>query len=881
VKAGEKKLNDLLHAGNQFVIPVFQRDYVWKEVDWERLWDDIGTLREADGPPEHFMGSIVSVQMESEPGQIPRYLIIDGQQRLITFAMLLSALRDEATRRGVDTLPEKIQRNYLTHEFEKDLNRYKILPRLRDRTSFFQLVDGHEQPSAKSRVFEAYSYFMSRLAEADSDAEAVFNEIFTAVTAKLSLVTITLDRDQNAFAIFATLNATGQKLEEADLIRNFVFMDVPLSEQDQFDNEHWLPFETSFDAVEGYSAVSLTAFYRDFLEREGKYVRRDDVYVSFQHDQGVKGATRTELLELLRKYADLYLWIERPALGPTERVRRELARVKRLDQSTAYPLVLNLLYRYRHEGLSEKELIDSLRAISSFVLRRAMTNWSTRAYGRQFTGAIAALEDGAVLSSLTLYLARKGWPDDPSFLDALVKFPVYRRWPSLTRLMLVEVENPDSHKEKVEVDKLLDKGDLSIEHVMPQSIGDDKSGRWWQAELGDDWKQIHAELLHSIGNLTLTGYNTPLSNRDFLWKQGEFAKSNLRLNDWFGDVKHWTQAEISNRGRTLAKKVVALWPEASSFEPKASEVKLDPGEGPVRSNASMAPIRREFWESLAPVCEAAGVPIRLTATADSWLTVQLGLARGTAYVISRTSRGTLAAQYESNWHETETVFNWLRSRRDDIKSALGQTPTWLNSPGKNLQSLEVSRYADLGDRDTWPETREWVVEQLEALATALRPLVGAFMPSDVPPEPTLEVFLDRLEQQNPHVVQVVRRLTDWASREMSDFYLTLNRGRVSLIPVLPLSDGRRHHLVRLMTDGTIEFRFRQALKKPPFDTPGCAETLLQRANTIPLVNLPREVLESSVTLPLAMMQDSESFDGLLSVLNWFVDKAHGDGHGAT
>ena len=131
-------------------------------------------------------------------------------------------------------------------------------------------------------------------------------------------MTITLDREQNAFAIFATLNATGQKLEEADLIRNLVFMDVPLSEQDRLDNEHWLPFETSFDAGVGHSAVSLTSFYRDFLMRRGDYVRRDGVYASFQRDEGVKGATRTELLGLLQRYAELYLWIERPALAPTQ-----------------------------------------------------------------------------------------------------------------------------------------------------------------------------------------------------------------------------------------------------------------------------------------------------------------------------------------------------------------------------------------------------------------------------------------------------------------------------------------------------------------------------------------------------------------------------------
>jgi hypothetical protein len=878
MKAGEKKLNDLLHAGNQFVIPVFQRDYVWRERDWERLWEDIESLRESDGPAEHFMGSIVSVQMDSQPGEIPRYLIIDGQQRLITFAMLLSALRDEAARCGVDTLPEKIQRNFLTHDLEKDLSRYKILPRLRDRISFFQLVDGQERPGKRSRVVEAYDYFSARLADVDGDKEATLKEIFTAVTAKLSLVTITLDREQNAFAIFATLNATGQKLEEADLIRNFVFMDVPLSKQDRFDHDDWLPFETRFDAGGGYPAVSLTSFYRDFLMRRGEYVRRDGVYVSFQRDEGVKGASRTELLGLLQRYAELYLWIERPPLAPTHELRRELIRFTRLEQSTANPLVLDLLFRHKYEALTEEELLRCLQAITSFILRRAMTNWSTRAYGRLFTGAIGALEDETVLSSLSLYLARKGWPNDVSFIDELITFPVYRKWPSLTRLMLVAVEDPDAHRERVDVDGLLDKGDLSIEHVMPQTIGNDKAGRWWQAELGDSLEDVQREWLHTIGNLTLTGYNPKLSNRELAWKKAEFAKSNLRLNRWFVSTDHWTGTEIAERAKSIANDVVALWPEAAKFEPKAGDVKLDPGEGPVRPSATMAPFRREFWEYMAPACEAAGAPLRLTPSSDTWLLTDAGFAKGTVYAIARTSKGTLAVQFNSNWYPTESLFNWLRAHQDGIRSAFEQAPMWVNTPGSYQQYFEVTRFADLADKSSWPEHRDWIIGELMALQKVLWPLVGRLPRREAAPEPTMEAFLADIADLNPPVAGAATRLADWAAREMPEPYLSVNRGRLSWIPQIS-TRGKSYQIVRLMSDGTIEFRFRMALKKEPLSAPGLGKVLLERVNSIPGVRLPEEALTSTVSLPLAMMNEPAAFDALRAVLNWYVDKVHGDGSG--
>ena len=246
MQVGERKLKDLLHSGDQFIIPVFQREYVWRERDWERLWDDLCALEESDGPPEHFMGSIVSVPShENQPGQPSRYLVIDGQQRLITFTALLCALRDHAKSYGLDKLAAQVQKSYLIHEFGEGLARYKVLPRIRDRQQFFDLVD-EKALVAKSRIREAYSYFFQKMGALDGDAEASLRSMVNAVTARLSLVTITLQPDQNPFAIFATLNATGQKLEEADLIRNYVFMGVPLPEQDDFDAQQWIPFEARF-----------------------------------------------------------------------------------------------------------------------------------------------------------------------------------------------------------------------------------------------------------------------------------------------------------------------------------------------------------------------------------------------------------------------------------------------------------------------------------------------------------------------------------------------------------------------------------------------------------------------------------------------------------
>jgi hypothetical protein len=466
------------------------------------------------------------------------------------------------------------------------------------------------------------------------------------------------------------------------------------------------------------------------------------------------------------------------------------------------------------------------------------------------------------------------------FVDELITFPVYRKWPSLTRLMLVAVEDPDAHKEKVDVDGLLDKGDLSIEHVMPQTIGNDKAGRWWQAELGDTWEDLQRKWLHTIGNLTLTGYNTPLSNKEFPRKQAEFKKSNLRLNKWFAKVDCWTDTEIAARAASIADAVVSLWPEAAEFEPKARDVRLDPGEGPVRSSVTMAPFRREFWEYIAPACEEAGAPFHLAETTDSWLPMDAGFARGLVRTLARTSKGTLAVQYHSEWYQTESLFNWLRAHQDVIRSAFEEPPTWVNTPGSYQQYFEVTRFADLADKESWPRHRDWIIGQIMALHQVMWPLVGRLPRRDTAPEPTMEAFLADMADLNPSVAGAGKRLVEWAAREMPEPYMSVNRGRLSWIPQIH-ARGNWYQLIRLMSDGTIEFRFRMALKIKPLSKPGLGKVLLERVNAIPLVRIPEDVLTGTVSLPLAMMSEPAAFDALLAVLNWYVDKVHGDGSGAS
>jgi len=237
-----------------------------------------------------------------------------------------------------------------------------------------------------------------------------------------------------------------------------------------------------------------------------------------------------------------------------------------------------------------------------------------------------------------------------------------------------------------------------------------------------------------------------------------------------------------------------------------------------------------------------------------------------------------AGEKKLNDLPTESLFNWLRAHQDGIRSAFEQPPMWVNTPGSYQQYFEVTRFADLADKSSWPEHRDWIIGELLALQKVLWPLVGRLPRREAAPEPTMEAFLADIADLNPPVAGAATRLADWAAREMPEPYLSVNRGRLSWIPQIS-TRGKSYQIVRLMSDGTIEFRFRMALKKEPLSAPGLGKALLERVNSIPGVRLPEEALTSTVSLPLAMMSEPAAFDALLAVLNWYVDKVHGDGSG--
>jgi uncharacterized protein with ParB-like and HNH nuclease domain len=246
MQASETKVRHLIEGAKQYVVPLFQRPYIWSEKHWKTLWTDVvEQSRHDDGRP-HFFGSIVTAPAKSRPEDVGKHLLIDGQQRITTIQVLLAAIRDLADRLKDTKLRDRIDGQYVTNAYEEDDERLKVLPTVLqdDRAAFRAIIQRDVIPESKSRLGVCYKFFLSRLERLTADQ---LEPIHLAVVDRLSIVSITCDEHDNPHLIFESLNAKGEKLTPADLIRNFLLMQVHVGDQERLYNRYWLPIQQALD----------------------------------------------------------------------------------------------------------------------------------------------------------------------------------------------------------------------------------------------------------------------------------------------------------------------------------------------------------------------------------------------------------------------------------------------------------------------------------------------------------------------------------------------------------------------------------------------------------------------------------------------------------
>ena len=550
--ARKGNIYEILNGNKQFLIPVYQRFYSWNIEQCKRLWNDIVEMQRK-GKVGHFVGSIVNIAEQAMPTGVQKYMIIDGQQRMTTLTLLLLALRDYASKNPSDASinARRIDNMLLKNEYENGDERYKLLLTETDRDILINLVE--EKPIAegtRSRLIENYKFFADKLA----DKEILPAEVYESI-GKLQIVNITLDRAvDDAQAIFESLNSTGKELSESDLIRNYVLMGLEPSEQIYVYEHLWRPMEQLF--VYETQGTVMDAFFRHYLTMKlARIPKQGRVYEEFKlYHLNCEFGTIRELCQDLLDYAKYYTNIVFKRNFDLD-LKKLYEDIIDLRMEVSYPFLLKLHHDCTDGIITSDELKEILKLCISYVLRRAICEIPTNSMNKTFATLKNYIKPDDYLNSVKAFFVMqdtyKEFPDNDKFEGAFVSRDIYNM--RARNYILSRLENFEN-KAPIIIEN------YTIEHIMPQNKN---LSLEWQDDLGADWQEVQKKYLHTIGNLTLTAYNSEMSDRPFREKMnmsGGFKESGLRLNKYIVLLNEWNEKHIQERANMLAKKAESIWP---------------------------------------------------------------------------------------------------------------------------------------------------------------------------------------------------------------------------------------------------------------------------------------------------------------------------------
>lgn len=543
-----------MEANEQKVVPIYQRPFAWYAKDCKRMWDDL--IRVADGnAPSHFFGAVVDVEDGVfTAGDLRQVSIIDGQQRLTAFTLLLLAIVRVARKRGagcgVD--PEKIAKRYFFTDEDEGEARYKLLLTRRDKSTLNCLVDGRPLPQEPSELLvHDLEYFEKLIGVSDYGLDSLFDAVKL-----LTVVEIKLDRkNDDPQLIFESLNSTGVKLTQADLIRNFLLMDLTYHQQADLYSTYWYPMEQSF-AKAGLEK-DFDSFMRDFLTvQTGEIPRTDSVYEKFKEYR--RGSLAPDdvidLVSLIAEFAGHFIEIQTFDDWSTP-LGKALRDYRALKLNLPRPLLLSIWADYGARRVSAEERIDLVRLVESYIFRRATCGLRSNPLDKVFAEVLRAIDRSDYVASIATALvagqSTARFPDDTEFIDRFTSRDVYTGF-SHAKYLLVRLENLGRKEPIVE-------SSVSIEHCLPQNP---KVSKAWQDELGPEWARIHLELLNCVGNLTLTAYNSELGDRSFAEKKkidGGFCDTPYRLSKAMCKADRWDEASILARAQNMGGQALKSW----------------------------------------------------------------------------------------------------------------------------------------------------------------------------------------------------------------------------------------------------------------------------------------------------------------------------------
>ena len=568
-------------TNSQYVIPVFQRNYVWNETQQiDKFLSDLRTVLQTGEP--HFIGMIVDYPIPGSTSTQRQFYVIDGQQRLTTIFLIYFALLEKADAEG-DVETEDLIRDYLFNKHGSPERRNKLKPLAADDRIFRIIMEGKFDEAGAEEKENNIAIGFDRIRKfVKSDlAEYSTRHILDEGMDKLTLIEFSLNQGDNAQQIFESINATGKPLSDIDLIRNYVLMAIPEEKKDDFYQNNWIKVEGSFD-----DDASFLAFFRQFLiNRTLVYVKKNGVYDAFKgwlssHEgqSGVESAF-IEIKEFVEGYKTL---IETPLDKiVSKNLREQLRDFRNIKSEMPRPYLLEAAVLYNNKKISPEEFAGILGILNSFIERRAIVGWDTSGISRTMavlpkyvtedvtTNGVSYLEATRfnVINRNANTAARM--PTDGEIRESLWSLNVY----DLKDALHVFLDRYENHGNDIPIETM----GISIEHLLPQD------GTKW-APCIKITEEEYSKQRNRLGNLTLatTHDNSVMSNNLFDFKK-EVLKgtAHLRMNVEIYNEPEWDVAHIDARTEKLTNSLLDLYPYEPSVRtfiaktPKASPNKYE------------------------------------------------------------------------------------------------------------------------------------------------------------------------------------------------------------------------------------------------------------------------------------------------------------------
>ncbi len=526
---------------NQLVIPIYQRLYSWEKEQCKQLWDDIIKIGGNDKMDGHFIGSILYV-LDRITHSNNALLIIDGQQRLTTITLLLAALRNHLSD---EVKRKEIEDHYLINSDKDGDKKFRLILSESDKNTLLSLIDkDRRKPSEpSSKIVENFKLFEEWVSNTDK-LETIFKGL-----EKLMIVGIALEKGKDdPQLIFESMNSKGMELTQTDLIRNYIIMETEVEKREGFYNKYWRAMEEEFKQNKKW----FDRFVRHYLTIKTREIPNiNKVYVALKDYQQKEGIGIEDLLKDLQKYCGYFCQIAFKKEADKD-LNKALGFLVDLEMDVVYPLLLELYSDYKGGVLSKDDFRRSIALIESYICRRAVCGLGTNSLNKVFPSFTKHIQKDEYFKSLKAHFGslteKQRFPNNDEFKDCFITIDFYKF--QKNRYFFERLENFDT-KEPVNT-----KG-LTIEHIMPQTLTKE-----WEKDLGENFQAIHDKYLHTIGNLTWTGYNHEYSNRSFQEKRDMekgFKNSPLRLNQGLRGLESFGEEKIKKRANDLADLALKIW----------------------------------------------------------------------------------------------------------------------------------------------------------------------------------------------------------------------------------------------------------------------------------------------------------------------------------